>query len=167
MSKSIKISYIWNRENIDKLFDASYKYLFEHSSRKYIGWLFIAIAQFGVVALFKKGSFALLLFSTIVLIYWYYGKKLIAKKRAIKAFGESPFRDKKIEFLVDENGFTILSHNNEKWKWDDIEEVIDLGDDILIYKNPNFHYIPSNGFKSIEDKSYFKSLAKKYGKLKK
>jgi hypothetical protein len=164
MSKPIKISYIWNKNNIDKLFEASYKYLFENSSKRYIGWFFIAMAQFGVVALFKKGSFALLLFSTIILVYWYYVKKLIAKKRAIKAFEESPFKNKRIDILVDENGFKTPS-NNRSWKWEDIQKVIPVGEDILIYNNPNFHYIPSSGFKSIEDKSYFKSLAKQHGVL--
>jgi len=165
ISKPIKVSYIWNRENIDKLFEESYKYQFNNSSKRYVGWLFIAIMQFGVVAALKKNSFALLLFSTILIIYWYYGKKLIARKRAIKSFENSPFKDKKIEMDIDEDGITILSNNNEKWKWEDIDEVVSLGDDIMIYKYPNFHYIPSNGFKSMEEKSKFKSIAKKNKKL--
>jgi len=166
MSKPIKISYIWNQDNMKKVFDASYKYQFNHSAKRYIGWLFIALVQFGVVASFKKGAFELLLFSTIMIIYWYYGKKLIAKKRAMKSFKNSPFKDKKIEMSVDKDGITILSNNNEKWKWEDIDEIIPLGDDIMIYKYPNFHYIPSNGFKSIEEKSKFKSIAKEKGVLK-
>jgi hypothetical protein len=166
MSKPIKVSYIWNRENLDRLFEESYRYMFNNSSKRYIGWLFIAIMQFGVVAALKKGSFALLLFSTIVLIYWYYGKKYIAKKRAIKAFENSEFKDKKIEMSIDEDGITILSNGNEKWKWEDIAEIVPLEDDIMIYKYPNFHYIPSNGFESLEEKSRFKSLAKKHQRLK-
>jgi hypothetical protein len=162
MSKSIEIEYIWNRENLDKLFESSYRYLFNNSAKRYIGWFFIALLQYGVVLALKRDAFAILLFSTILLFYWYYGKKWIAKNRAIKAFENSEFRDKTIKIYVDSDGFTI---SNQKYLWSDIDEVIDLGEDILIYKNPNFYYIPSSGFKSMEDKSRFKKLAKKRGVL--
>ena len=166
MSKSIKISYIWNRENVDRLFEASYKYQFNNSAKRFIGWFFIALLQYGVVVALKKDAFAILLFSTIMLFYWYYGKKWITKKRADKSFENSPFKDKKIEMSIDKNGFILISNNNEKWSWDEVQEVITLEDDIMLYKHPNFHYIPSNGFESIEEKSRFKSMVKKYGKLK-
>ncbi len=165
MSKPIKVSYLWNRENLENLFEASYKYQFEHSRKRYVGWLFIAMMQFGVVAALKKGAFELLLFSTIMLAYWYYGKKMIAKKRAEKSFETSEFKDQRIEMSIDQEGFTLLSPHHEKWSWSEVQEVIALGDDIMLYKYPNFHYIPAKGFESMEEKSRFKSLVKKYGKL--
>lgn len=165
MSKPIKISYLWNRENVDKLFEASYKYQFNTSGKRYFGWLLIALMQYGVVVALKKDAFAILLFSTIMLAYWYYGKQWISKKRATKSFEQSAFRDKKIEMLIDESGFSILSPQKEKWQWSKVQEVIELEDDIMLYNHPNFHYIPANGFESIEEKSRFKSLVKKYGRL--
>jgi len=173
MSKPIKISYIWNRENIDKLFEASYKYQFEHSRKRYVGWFFIALLQYGIVVAFKKEAFAILLFSTIILFYWYYGKKWIARRRAYKSFESSEFKDKKIEMSIGSDGFSLApfgaeasdSEASQHWSWDKVQEVIVLGDDIMIYKYPNFHYIPANGFESIEEKSRFKSLVKKYGRL--
>ncbi len=165
MSKSIEVSYIWNIENIEKLFDASYKYQFEHSRRRYIGWFFIAIMQYGIVVALKKEAFAILLFTTVVLFYWYYGKKWIAKRRAKKSFEQSDFKDKEIKLTVDKNGFELIAPIKEHWSWDEIEEIVSLEDDIMIYKYPNFHYIPANGFESIEEKSRFKSLVKKYGRL--
>ncbi len=167
MYEPVNITYTWNRENVEKLFDTSYSYLFKHSSRRYIGWLFIAILQFGVVAALKKGSIAILLFSSIVLLYWYYGKKLIARRRALNSFERSPFRDKKIEINVSDKGFDIRGTEEPvHWSWEEIDEVIPAGDDILLFKNPNFHYIPSSGFSSLEMKSAFKSLARKHDKLK-
>ena len=165
MSKPIKVSYIWNKENIEKLFDASYKYQFEHSRKRYIGWFFIALMQYGIVIALKKEAFAILLFTTIVLFYWYYGKKWIAQKRARKSFEASAFKDKEIKLTVDKDGFKLISPKKEHWSWNEVDEVISLGEDIMIYKYPNFHYIPSNGFKSIEEKSRFKSLVKQYGRL--
>ena len=154
---SIKISYIWNEDNFNKLFNRAYEYQFKNSPRRYIGWLFIAIAQFGVVAALKKGSIALLLFATILIVYWYYIKKLIIKKRAYKEFLNSPLRNKKIELIVNQNG---IEQNGKKLPWSQIEQIIPIEDDILIIANNKSYYIPSNGFKSLEDKSYFKKLAK-------
>ena len=161
MSK-IKISYIWNEENFNKLFKEAYNYQFKNSPRRYIGWLFIALAQFGVVAALKKGSIGLLLFSTIMILYWYYLKKIIVKKRAFREFLKSPLKDKKIELSVDNTG---IEQNGKKISWSEISQVIPIKDDILIVANNNSYYIPSKGFKSIEDRNFFKSIAKEKGKL--
>ena len=166
MSKAINIQYQWNRENLNRLFEASYKYQFKHSKRRFIGWIFIALLQYGVVVAFKKEAFAILLFASIMLFYWYYGKKWIAKKRAIKSFEQSEFKDKTIKLTVSEDGFQLMSPKEEHWNWNEIDEIVTLGDDIMIYKYPNFHYIPLNGFESMEEKSHFKSMAKKHGRLK-
>ncbi len=167
MSEPVRISYRWDAQNVKRLFDASYRYQFEHSAKRYIGWFFIALAQFGVVAAMKQGGFGLLIFSTIVLFYWYYGKKAIAKHRAKASFETSPFKDKTITMEVDDDDFTIDAHDEQvHWSWEDIDEVIPLGEDIMLYKYPYFHYIPANGFASLEEKSRFKSMARAHGKLK-
>ena len=163
MSKPIEIRYRWDRENLERVFDSSYKYQFENSRKRYIGWFFIALMQFGVVAALKRGSFALLMFSTIVLIYWYYAKRLIAKRRAIRAFESSEFRDRLIEMSVDDDGISIMPHTRLQWR--EIDEVRSIGDDVMLYKHPNFHYIPLSAFDSIEDVSRFKSIARERGKL--
>ncbi len=165
MSNPIKISYIWNKENFESLFDASYKYQFNNSGKRFIGWFFVALLQYGIVIALKKDAFAILLFSTIMLAYWYYGKKMIAKRRAEKSFETSEFKDKHIEMSIDKDGFTLLSPHHETWAWNEVQEVIVLGDDIMLYKHPNFHYIPAKGFESMEEKSRFKSLVKQYGRL--
>lgn len=163
MSKPIEIRYRWSRENLERVFDSSYRYEFENSHKRYIGWLFIAILQFGVVSALKGGSFGLLLFSTIVLLYWYYGKKLIAKRRAIRAFESSEFRDRLIEMSVDDDAIFIKPKTTLRWS--EIDEIRSIGDDIMLYKYPNFHYIPSIAFNSIEDLSRLKTIAKERGKL--
>ncbi len=166
MSEPIHIRYTWNRENVQKLFESSYKYQFENSAKRYIGWLFIAILQFGVVAALKKGDFSLLLFSSIVLVYWYYGKKIIARKRAERAFETSSFRDKTIFIDVSDEGFEIKGKEGRvQWSWDEIDEIIVLDNAMMLYKYPYFHYIPDSGFHSIEDKSRFKKMAKAHHKM--
>jgi len=160
ISKSINIEYQWNRQNVEKLFDSSYDFLFKNSKKRYIGWFFIALFQFGVVASIKQGTFGLLLFSTIVLIYWYYIKKIVAKKRVLKEFENSAFKDKLIMIEAKENGLEIKSPKKDFWRWEDIDKVKSLDEDIMIYKAPNFYYIPSSAFESYEYKNEFKKLAK-------
>jgi len=166
MSKPIKIKYRWNKQNVEKLFESSYKYQFNHSSKRYIGWLFVAILQFGVVAALKKGSIAILIFASIVLLYWYYGKKFIAKKRADKSFTQSSFKDKTIHIEVSDEGFEINSNQGKiHWSWNEVDEVITLEDDIMLYKYPYFHYIPATAFTSLEEKSQFKKMAREHQKF--
>jgi len=167
MSKPIKISYFWDKENIERLFDASYKYQFNNSGRRFIGWFFVALLQYGVVVALKKNAFAILLFSTLMLAYWYYGKKIIARRRAKKSFENSEFKNKTINIDVSNEGFNIKSNEGSiYWSWDEVDEIVALGDDILLYKYPHFHYIPLNAFESIEEKNRFKKMAKKYNKIK-
>jgi len=163
MPDTIHISYKWDRENFEKLFASSYAYQFNHSAKRYIGWLFIALLQLGVVAALKKDSIGLLLFSTIALFYWYYGKKKIAWLRAGRSFERSPFKNETIQIDVSKEGFVIRSQKSTtRWSWDEVDEVASLGDDIILYKHPYAHYIPSSGFSSVEEKSYFKTMAKRY-----
>ncbi len=166
ISNTVQISYMWNKDNFQRLFDSSYRYEFEHSAKRYIGWFFIALLQFAVVGALKKDSFGLLLFSSLVLLYWYYGKKIIAKRRAKKSFEKSSFKDKMINISVSEKGFEIKSDKADTaWAWSDIDEIIVQGDDIVLYKHPYFHYIPSKGFSSIEAKNNFKVMARNNDKL--
>ena len=163
MPDTIHISYRWDRGNFEKLFASSYAYQFNHSSKRYIGWLFIALLQLGVVAALKKDSIGLLLFSTIALFYWYYGKKKIAFMRASSSFDSSPFKNETIQIDASKEGIVIHSQKNRTdWRWDEVDDVVSLGDDIILYKYPYSHYIPSSGFSSVEEKSYFKTMAKKY-----
>ncbi len=158
----IKISYVWDEHNFNKLFKEAYDYQFKNSPRRFIGWLFIALAQFGVVAALKKGNIALLLFSTILIVYWYFIKKIIVKKRAHKEFLNSPLKDKKIELTAGDNG---IKQGNRLLSWEEIEKIVPIQDDIFIFTPAKSYYIPFNGFKSIEDKNRFKQLAKEKGKL--
>ncbi|SFV49981.1 FIG01147061: hypothetical protein [hydrothermal vent metagenome] len=163
MSKPIEIRYRWDRENLERVFDSSYRYQFENSRKRYVGWFFIALMQFGVVFALKDNSFGVLLFSTIILLYWYYGKRIIAKRRAIRAFESSEFKNRLIVMSVDDKYIHI--EPKTKLKWSEIDEVRSIDDDIMLYKHPNFHYIPLSGFDSLEDISRFKSLARERGKL--
>lgn len=166
MSDPVRIQYVWNQENVEKLFRVSYGYMFDHSARRYIGWFFIALLQFGIVALFKAGAPGLMMFSSLALLYWYPGRKWLARRRTVNSWAQSPYRNQTIRISADEDGLEI--HTDEsgvQLGWDEIDGVLSLGDDILLLREPHLHYIPSGAFASIEDKSRFKALAKSHERL--
>ncbi len=160
---TITIRYTYDRANALRLFENSYRYLFTHSYRRYIGWFFIALLQFGVVAALKQGRFGVMLFSSVTLMYWYVVKKAISKRRALSSYEHSPLKESTITLVADDEGIRI-SHNKGEtfWHWEEIDDIVDAGEDVLIYKNPLFYYIPSTGFPSLEAKNAFKRLAKKH-----
>ncbi len=160
--KPIEISYTWDKENFEKAFSNSYTHQFKNSARRYIGWFFVALAQFGVVAALKGGSVGLLMLATLLLLYWYVVKKWLVHQRALKAFENSPLKDSEIKLTINEDG---VIQNGTLIPWDKIQGLVPVEDDILLYYLQKAFYIPANAFKSLEEKSALKRLAKEKGKL--
>jgi hypothetical protein len=161
-SEKVEISYVWDRENLEKSFEKAYTHYYKNSARRYIGWLFIAMAQFGVVAALKNGSVALLLFSTLLIFYWYVVKKWLLKRRTIQTFKNSPLRDKKIALTVTEEG---IMQDGMLISWEEVDGIESLDGDIVIYSGGKNFYIPRSGFRSVEDLNRFKKMAEEKGKL--
>jgi len=158
----INLSYTWDRENFEKAFARSYTHQFKNSARRYIGWFFVALAQFGVVAAFKGGSIGLLMLATILILYWYVVKKWLIHQRAVKAYENSPLKNSQIKLQVTEEG---VRQDDTFIPWEAIQGLVPIEDDILLYYKEKAFYIPSNAFSSIEEKSALKSLAKEKGRL--
>ena len=158
----INISYTWDRENFEKAFSKSYTHQFKNSTRRYVGWFFVALAQFGVVAAFKGGSIGLLLLATILILYWYVIKKWLIHQRAIKAYENSPLKNSKIKLQITQEG---VNQDDTFIPWQEIQGLVPVEDDILLYYKEKAFYIPVNAFTSIEEKSALKSLAKEKGRL--
>ena len=162
ISKPIEISYSWDRENFEKAFSKSYTHQFKNSPRRYIGWFFVALAQFGVVAALKGGSIGLLMLSTILILYWYVIKKWLVHRRAIKAYESSPLKDSQIKLYITEDA---IKQDDAVISWEDLQGLVSIEDDILLYHKEKAFYIPATAFKSMEEKSALKSLAKQKGRL--
>ncbi len=162
ISRPIKISYEWNEENFQKALKNSYNHQYKNSARRYIGWFFVAMAQFGVVATLKGGNIGLLMLSTILIFYWYVAKKWFVANRAKKEFDSSPLKDKIVALEINDKG---IKQDDSFVDWEEIQGVVPIEDDILLYYKNRAFYIPSAAFESLEDKSSLKSLAKEKGRL--
>ena len=160
--KPMEITYVWDRENFEKAFAKSYNHQYKNSTRRYVGWFFIVLAQFGVVGALKGGSIGLLMLATILILYWYVIKKWLVHQRAIKAYENSPLKNSQIKLSISGDG---IEQEGVKLPWEEIQGLVPIEDDILLYHKEKAFYIPSNAFSSIEEKSSLKSLAKEKGKL--
>jgi hypothetical protein len=154
---NIKISYIWDKEIYLKATKIAYDYELKRSSKRFIGWIFIAMSQFGVVQAMKGGGVGLLLLSSILILYWYYFRWEIRKSILIKNFKKSPNANHKFNILANEKGITI---DDRLIQWSKIEEIISLRDGFLLYYDNSFLFFPLNAFKDIEKKNQFGLLVK-------
>ncbi len=162
ISESVSIAYVWDRDNFEKSFENAYTYSYKNSARRYIGWFFIALAQFGVVAALKGGRVGLLLFSSLLIVYWYFLKKRLLHRRALQAFEHSPLRDRTMTLTVTSEG---IVQGKETIPWEAVDGVGHVGEDwVLYYQGKNF-YIPENGFASPKARETFRHIAEAKGKL--
>jgi len=157
MSKPIHISYIWDKETYLKASEIAYKYELKHSPKRFLGWIFIAMTQFGVVQVMKGGAIGLLLLSSILVIYWYYFRWQIRKKLLLKNFDISNNKNHQFKIIADDEGLNI---DNVGIQWSNILEVVSFDEGFLLYYNDTFIFFPTKAFESIEEKNRFASLAK-------
>ena len=157
MFKPINLKYMWDKESFLDASKVAYDYELKHSSKRFLGWLFIAMTQFGVVAAMKKGSIGLLLVSSVLVVYWYFFRWKIRKRLIEKSFDT----EQKFHVNIDENKITI---NENHIKWDSILEVVSLEKGFLVFYKNTFLFFPSKAFKDIDEKNAFAQLAKEKAK---
>ena len=157
MSKSIKINYIWSKELFLEASKATYEFELRHSPKRFLGWFFIAMTQFGVVGALKKDAYGLLLISTFLVVYWYFFRWRIRKFIITKTYESSHEKDTQFSMLAKKNGLEV---NGSLLTWNDITEAVSLEDGFLLYYGETFLYIPKLAFVSIEEKDLFSHLAK-------
>jgi hypothetical protein len=158
---NIKISYVWDKDTYLKATKIAYDYELKDSPKRFLGWIFIAMSQFGVVQAMKGGGIGLLLLSSLLILYWYYFRWEIRKSILIKNFNKSPNANHQFEIEANEEGLKI---DNSLIEWSKILEVVSLKSGFLLYYDTTSLFLPIGGFKDIEEKSRFKSMVKKYGR---
>ena len=156
---SINFNYKWDKPTYLTAAKVAYDYEYKNSKKRYIGFFFIALTQFGVVAFFKKGAPGLLFISTFLVLYWYLLRWKLREVSIKKTFDKLPNANMQYSVTTDNNGITI---NSQIVEWSNVTKVVSLSDGALIYTKDNFFFFPANAFKSLEDKNSFSKLAKEH-----
>ena len=154
---SINFSYKWDKSTYLKAAKVAYNYEFKNSKKRYIGFFFIALTQFGVIALLKKGAPGLLFISTFLVFYWYLLRWKIRKISIEKSFNNLPNANMQYNITANESAITI---NSQTIEWDKIVKVVSLNEGLLIYTVDNFFFFPASAFRDLEEKNSFSKLAK-------
>jgi len=160
--KSVSIAYTWSKEIALKASKLYYDYDMKNSSKRYIGWFFVALTQFGIVGALKHNVYGLLYISTFLVIYWYYGRWFLRKRMMEKFYEKQGLDGQEVAFTLDAQG---LHFHDQLVSWDNIEKVIKFDDGILIHTDNSTLFFENSFFKSSEDRMTFMELAKENGKV--
>ena len=152
---TFNISYMWNIENFTKATKALYDFNLKHSPKRFLGWIFIALTQFGVVGALKKDVYGLLIVSTMLVVYWYALRWPMRKIMLRKSFKNS--KEQLFEIKASDE---MLQLNKTKIAWHDIVEAISLKDGFILYYEDSYLFIPKDAFNSIDEKDSFSHLLK-------
>ena len=162
MSNSIEITLQWNEKEALKASKLFYDYDMRNSFKRYIGWFFIAMMQFGIVAALKYDSYALLLISTFLVFYWYYGRWYLRSALIKKFYKKKNIQNNTLHIRCDENGIFI---ENVPIAWEDVYAVTDTKSALLLQSKEEPLYIPYDAFEDIDDLQKCLELLKTKGKL--
>jgi len=159
MSKEMNLKFKWTQELFLLASMAAYDYESKKTSKKYIGWALIALAQIGVLLALRLGNIVPLFVATFLIIYWYWVRRVIRLNLAKRDFQSLKDEDKVFEIEVGKKG---LSVNNNFIEWQGISMAISLKDGFLIYLGHQPLFIPAPVFKDIENKNRFASILKSH-----
>jgi len=162
MSKPIKVSFEWNKELALKTSKLYYDYDMRHSNKRYMGWFFVGLVQFGIVGALKHDSYGILFISTFFVTYWYYGRWYFRRRMLQKFYAKNMPKNLKVIFTIDDEGL----HSQEKLiHWDGIIKVIELEEGVFIQNSDNAYYFENSAFKPRKDKIALLSIAKEKEKI--
>ena len=162
MSKAIKVSFEWTQELALKTSKLYYDYDMRHSSKRYIGWLFVGLVQFGIVGALKHDSYGILFVSTFLVAYWYYGRWYLRRSMLHHFYEKNTPKNIKVDFTIDKEG---IHTQEELIKWDAVVKVIELDEGIFIQKIDEALYFENAAFQSPHGKSDLLHLAKEKEKI--
>ena len=162
MSKSVEIGFTWSKDLAIKASKLYYDWDMKASGKKYVGWLFIAMMQFGVVGALKHDSFGILFISTFLVIYWYYIRWFLRKRMIVKFYEKSGLDAQDVVFTLVDDG---LHYHESTIGWDDITKVIKFDDGILVQTIDSTLFFQREAFKSYKDVQRFMEMMKDKGKV--
>lgn len=157
MSKPITLTFTWNKETYMKASELAYRYELQKSNRRFLGWFFVALTQFGVVAAMKKGSIGLLLVSTLLVVYWYGLRWPLRRVLLEKSYNTIQAANHVFHIVASEHAIAI---DKKSILWKDFTHIASLSDGFILYTTSEFFFFPVSSFEDIESKNTFAALAK-------
>ena len=162
MSNSVEIALRWDEDEALKASKLFYDYDMRHSIKRYIGWLFIAMMQFGIVAALKYNAYGLLIVSSFLVIYWYYGRWYLRSLFVKKYYQKKALQPTTLHIRCNKENIQIEKMHIS---WADVYIAIDTNSALLLQTKEEPLYIPYNAFENMDDLQKCLQLLKEKGKL--
>ncbi|WP_353663136.1 YcxB family protein [Hydrogenimonas sp. SS33] len=105
--QTVRLFLPWDEATFLEGAKIAYDYDMRHTWRRYAGWFFIALTQFGVVDALRHKAIGLLLVSTLLVIYWY-GLRWPMRRRMLRRFFRAhPDAGKTLEISLLKEGVCV------------------------------------------------------------
>ena len=161
MFKEIKISFTWDKELAIKASKLYYDWDMRNSSKRYIGWLFIALTQFAIVGALKHNAYGLLYISTFLVVYWYYGRWYLRQQMIQRFYKKSNIDNTKVTLFLKNDG---LHYNDSIIEFDNIKKVLEIDEAIIVQTDSMPLFLTKDAFVNYESLHQFLNIMREKGK---
>ena len=155
MSDEIDLTLKWDKKTYLEGAKIAYDAMMRFSPKRYLGWFFIALTQFGVIGALKANVYGLLLLSTILVVYWYWLRWPLRKIALGRYFEKSPFANKTLRITADKNGICI---DGSCVPWREFQRVLATKKGYLLDMTDSFLFIPRSLFRNEDEMKFFSTL---------
>ena len=162
MSEKIAVNFIWNKELALQMSKLLYDYDMRHSAKRYIGWFFVALVQFGIVGALKHDSYGILYISTFLVFYWYYGRWYVRKRVLLNYYEKNIPKNIEIDCIIDNEG---VHKDTNRISWDEITKITTHENGILLQTLKDTLFFQNSAFASTDDQKQLLAMAKERGKI--
>ena len=161
MFKEIKISFTWDKKLAIKASKLYYDWDMRNSSKRYIGWLFIALTQFAIVGALKHNAYGLLYISTFLVVYWYYGRWYLRQQMIQRFYKKSNIDNTKVTLFLKNDG---LHYNDSIIEFDNIKKVLEIDEAIIVQTDSMPLFLTKDAFVNYESLHQFLNIMREKGK---
>jgi len=157
---SIKVAFPWNEKTYLDAGEMVFDYRMQYTWRRYAGYVFIAMALYGLLTAVDRKDYALLYLGAVLSGYWYFMRPIINRQRLKRLFVKEPVHKASMEFVLSQGGIRINGH---LVPWREISAVIVHPKGFLLERPQGYPYLPATAFGSDDDVEAFVSWVEANG----
>lgn len=148
----------WDEVTFTEGAKLAYDYDMSRGWRRYAGWFFVTLTQFGVVAALLHESIGLLLVSTLLVIYWY-GLRWPMRRLMLQHFFARGERAQILKVALDDSGICL---DKSCFPWESFQRAL-LADTgyLLELGRGTFLYFPKRVFADDKSREAFLTSVKR------
>jgi hypothetical protein len=161
MSDVLKVTFRFDEATYLKGAKVAYDLSMKRGARRYVGWFFIALVQFGVVGALRANAYGLLLLSTLLVLYWYVLRWPLRKMALKRVFHRNPYADKTLTLVAEEGGLCV---DDKCIPWFEFSRAVATPEGYLLDMQDAFLFIPRDAFDDANVRNAFVAMVRAHVK---